>query len=207
MIDWKAWMAVRGANADKALRERALHAERTPRKVIDALVDAGGGAVKRDRGRDRHLILAMSLLGHPLPELLPEALWQLAEIRGAIDALGTVRDVEVACVCDEWRLAGSCDLVLDGHDGRTVVVDFKTGADRRLSAAIQLVAYARARRWSFDTETRGDLIAPAKPRLVVLHAPQDSPDPPRTIDIDPLQAYDWAQLAHRVRLARKEAAA
>lgn len=198
---WKAWMAVRGADVDKALREAALHADNIPMKIVDQLVDAGGGGVKRDRGKDRHTILQIALTGGTLPKLPVSARAELDAILRLIDTLGTVDAVEAPCVCDDWQLAGTLDLRLTAPNGAPVVADFKTGADYRLSAAIQLVSYARSRFWDFHTETRQGLVASVLPRLVLIHAPQDGA-PPKAIAIDPFKAREAADLAWKVRAAR-----
>ena len=207
---WKAWMAVRGADVDKTLREQALHADKTPAKVIDQLVEAGGGGVKRDRGKDRHTILQIALTGGTLPALPDSARAELDKILTLIASLGEIVAVEAPVVCDDWQLSGTVDLVLQSHrsdarshgiGGMPIVVDFKTGGDYRLSAAIQLVAYARSRYWSFETETRGELVAPILPRLVILHAPQDGSEP-KAITLDPYKAREAADLAWQVRRAR-----
>jgi PD-(D/E)XK nuclease superfamily len=206
LIPWKAWMCLRGAEKDQALRQQALHAKATPRGVIDALAELGGAGEKRDKGSDRHQILAMALSGATLPQMPAEAMVELDALLRLVESLGTPVAVEAANVCDEWRVAGSCDLILQAADGATVVVDFKTGARiDRLSASIQLIAYARARYWDYATESRGGLVAPEKPRLVVLHAPQGGGEP-HAIDLDVAAAKKWAELAAQVRDARKEAA-
>lgn len=216
LMAWKAWMAVRGASHDKALREAALHAEKTPKKVIDGLVEAGGGGIKRDRGKDRHTLLAMALTGAPMPDMPPTARAELDRILRLIDDLGEIVAVEAPVVCDDWQLSGTADLILRSRaqkreegrpgtraGGMPIVADFKTGGDYRLPAAIQLVAYARSRFWDFDSETRGELVAPSLPRLVMIHAPQDGAEP-RLITLDPHRARAAADLAWQVRRIRKE---
>lgn len=204
LLPWKAWMTLRGAERDEALKQQALHAESTPRVVIDQLAELGGGGAKRDRGQDRHTIVAMALTGARLPELPMAAQAELEAILGLIRSLGTVAAVEAPNVCDQWQCCGKADLVLEGHDGTTIVCDLKTGRLDRLSASIQLIAYARAHYWDFDSESRRGLVSPARPRLVVIHAPQDGADPV-AVDLDVDKAMRWARLAAEVRDARKEA--
>jgi hypothetical protein len=204
--EWTAWMALKGAQLDRRLEQQALHAERTPKGIIERLKDLGGGAEKRDRGRDRHQILAMALTGAPMPGLPEQAQTELARIVALVRSLGEVVAVEAPVVCDRWRVAGTCDLVLKAHDGQTLVCDFKTGQERIIQAAIQLAAYARARYWDFATETRGDHVALDEPALVVIHAPQPNPgqEPaePRAVRIDPQKATAVADLAALVRDTR-----
>jgi len=207
LISWKAWMAVKGAALHPELKEQALHAERTPRMVIEELARIGGANVKRDIGSDRHTILAMALSGAALPSLPPEARAEVDALLRLIESLGTIVALEAPNVCDEYAVSGSVDLVLEGRDGRTVVCDYKSGGRfDRLAMSIQLIAYARAHYWDWGTETRLGLVAPTRPRLVILHAPQGGDGPPAAIDLDVDRAKAWADLAVQVREARREAA-
>jgi hypothetical protein len=206
LIPWKAWMALRGAERDHALKQQALHAAATPRGVIDALAELGGAGEKRDRGSDRHQLLAMALSGAPMPQMPAQARAELDAVLRLVESLGSVVSLEAPNVCDEYGTTGSCDLVLQAADGSTVVADFKTGARvDRLSHSIQLIAYARARYWDFGTESRLGLVAPTRPRLVVISAPQDGSQP-QAVDLDVEKAKQWAALAAAVREARREAA-
>lgn len=206
LISWKAWMAVRGTVKDRALTEQALAAQSTPRTVIDQLAELGGGGVKRDRGSDRHELLAMALRGADMSWLPEQGRTELRAVLDVVEGLGVVQQVEAPLVCDEFAVAGRCDLILKAPDGRVVVADFKTGSDRRLSSAIQLVCYARSHHWNWDSERRMDLVSFDLPRLVVIHAPQDG-SPPKALDIPPAEALRWAQLAAQVIEARKRAQA
>ena len=205
---WVAWKALCGAEQDPALKQRALHARETPVGTIDELKALGGGNDARDEGKLRHELLATALTGGRLPDMPPDARRELDEIVALIRSLGTVRAVEAPNVCDEWRTAGTVDLVLEAPDGRTVVADFKTGKLANvLATSIQLITYARSHYWDFDTESRAGLVAPTKPRLVLIHAPQAPGSPPRAIDLDVERAKEWAALAWQVKKARREARA
>jgi len=203
---WKAWMAVRGAAADPALMQRAAHAASTPRGIVDQLAELGGAGAARDRGSDRHQILALALSGATLPDLPPEARAELDAVLRLVEELGTVEALDLPTVCDRWQVCGSVDLVLRARDGATVVCDFKTGSRvDRLGHSIQLVAYAASHVWDFTSESRGPLLAPDRPRLVVLHAPQDG-SAPAVVELDLQDAKRWADLAAAVRDARRQAA-
>ena len=104
---------------------------------------------------------------------------------------------------DRYRTAGSVDIVLDGPHGTPVVIDFKTGNHAPLLATgIQCYLHASSRYW-VDGK-RGDWVAPTRPRLVMLHAPQDG-SAPRAVDIDVDQARHWTETAIEVRAIRKAA--
>lgn len=205
---WQAWMAVRGAQKDRKLKDAALHADpdgKTPRRTMEELIDMGGGARKRDRGSARHTLLSMALTGQPLPDMPDDARAELATIVALVDGLGTIVASEAPNVCDEHRLCGKVDLVVRAPDGTPVIVDYKSGSRVDLiSWGIQLYAYARSRFFDWDTEERGEPLAPTRPRLVVIHAPQDS-TPPRIVDIDPRIARTWFELAQQVHRARQDA--
>jgi hypothetical protein len=205
LIAWKAWMALRGAERDEQLRQQAVHAERTPRGVVEELAELGGAGTKRDRGSARHQLLHMALSGASLPDMPPDSRAELDAVLAVVTDLGQVVATEVPNVNDEYRVCGSCDMVLRGPDGRVVVADFKTGDHMNLIAwSVQLISYARAHYWDWASETRAGLVAPEKPRLVVLHAPQGGGDP-TVIDLDPGRARSWADLALAVREARRTA--
>lgn len=204
LIPWKAWMALRGAEKDRGLWQQALHAAKTPAGVIDQLAELGGGGEKRDRGKDRHEILALALSGAPMPVMPPEARAELDAVLRLIESLGSVVALEAANVCDEYQTTGSVDLVLEAPDGATVVADFKTGRLDPLAHSIQLIAYARAHYWDFDLERRLGLVSPTMPRLAVISAPQDG-SPPQAVELDVGRAKRWAALACEVREARREA--
>jgi hypothetical protein len=203
LIPWKAWCAVKGAHILPGVAAQARHSPKAPKGLIEELAQAGGSGDAARTGTARHQILAMAITGAPLPDMPPDARAELDAILRLVSALGIPVAVEAATVNDEYRCAGSVDLVLQGHDGRTVVCDFKTGErGDRLSWSIQLIAHARANYWADGT--RAGLVAPDLPRLIVLHAPR-SGSPPEAVDLDPVRAKKWARLAVEVREARKQA--
>jgi hypothetical protein len=208
---WVAWMALRGAEQaeGQVLKQRALHADKTPVGTIDELKALGGGDEARDEGQERHRILATALTGAPVPTMHPDARAELDAVLRLVESLGQVRAVEAPNVCDEWRTAGTLDLVLEAPDGATVVADFKTGKMANvLATSIQLITYARSHYWDFNTESRVGLVAPTRPRLILIHAPQTTPGaPPQAVELDVERAKRWANLAWLVKTARKEAKA
>lgn len=208
---WTAWMALRGAQTPEAgdLPAKVLGVDpdtgKTPIGALDALANLGGAAAKRDRGSLRHHVVALALSGGDLPYLDVMAQRELDAILSLIDSLGDVVAIEAPIVCDEWRVAGSADVILqDRRDGRPIVADLKTGSVRLLQTAIQLVAYARGHHFDLKTQTRTRLVAEGRPRLVMIHAPQDASEP-RAIDFDAQRAKAAAELAAQARdLRRKE---
>jgi hypothetical protein len=204
LIPWKAWCALKGAAELPSIAEQARHSPKTPAGLIDQLADAGGARDAASKGSARHEILAMALTGARLPDTMgADALTELNRVLKLIEGLGTVVAVEAATVNDEYQVAGSCDLILRDPQGQTIVGEFKTGRTINiLGASVQLIAHARARYWVDGA--RGEWVSPFRPRLVVIHAPQSS-EPPTLVELDPDHAKGWADLAVRVRAARKDA--
>ena len=69
----------------------------------------------------------------------------------------TAVHVEVKCVNDTHRVAGTIDRVDRLPDGRHVIGDVKTGGDVvKVATAVQLALYADSVPYDIDTETRGE---------------------------------------------------
>lgn len=69
----------------------------------------------------------------------------------------TAVHVEVKCVNDTHRVAGTIDRVDRTADGRHVIGDVKSGGDVvKVATAVQLALYADSVPYDIDTETRGE---------------------------------------------------
>ena len=202
---WLAWMALKGTQSQDGgrLMQQILHAEKTPRGLIDQLAELGGSAEARERGSRRHQIVAMALTGADLTGLPAEAATELQAILDLIHGLGTVVAVEAATVCDEYQTAGSMDLAVRQPDGTVWIIDLKTGSrpPSGIESCLQLAAHARSCYW-VDGQ-RGDWVSKSRPRLGIIHAPQNG-GTPRLIEYDPDAAKRAALLAVQVRELRKE---
>jgi hypothetical protein len=204
LLAWQAWMAVRGSLTGQGRDLAAVAAEydRAPRDLINQLVELGGGHQARTKGSMRHELVEWRLTGRALPDMPPDARAELEAVASAVERLGTLIGTEVPIVNDEYRVAGSCDYLIQGRDGSPIVADLKTGKTVMPGVAVQLVAYARGRRW-VDGQ-RADWVAWAPPRLVAVHAPQDRPGDVRVMEVTDLQAAkEAAELAVTVRNHRK----
>ena len=201
---WLAWMALKGTQQPDGGRlfQQAVHAERTPAKVIDALAELGGSRVAAETGSRRHQAVAMALTGADMSAMPADARKELDAIVALIHGLGRVVSVESPTVNDEARVAGTVDLVLEDPQQRTFVLDLKTGRTvDAISACIQTMAHARARYW--HDGARGIAVSPARPRLGIIHAPQDG-SAPRLVEYDPDTARRCYDLAIAVRDLRKQ---
>jgi len=204
LAQWLAWKALLGASRPEAhtLVQAALHAERTPGRTIDDLAEIGGSRTAAEKGTNRHELLAAALHGIDLDHLPPDAQLEVASIVALIRQVGEPLAVEFNTVNDELATAGTCDLLLRDHDGRPVVCDFKTGKYRSpLEWSLQLIAHARG--WHWADNQRTEPVCWARPRLIVIHAPQDGA-PPELVELDVDQAKRAAALAVQVRDIRKE---
>jgi len=204
---WLAWKALMGASRPEAhqLVQAALHAEKTPKKTIDDLAEIGGSRTAAEKGTDRHTLLAAALHGIDLSHLPPDARMQVDSIVRLIQSVGEVMAVEFNTVTDApYFTAGTCDLLVRDHDGRPVVMDFKTSSSsygHRLEWALQLISHARG--WHWADNQRTEPVAWAKPRLIIIHAPQ-SGEPPQLVELDTDQASQAGLLACQVRDLRKQ---
>jgi hypothetical protein len=69
----------------------------------------------------------------------------------------TAVHVEVKCVNDEHRVAGTIDRIDLTADGRYVVGDIKTGGDVvKVATAVQMALYAGSVPYDIESETRGE---------------------------------------------------
>ena len=199
---WQAWQAVRGTAVDPHTAADVIdHEGSTPRRLVETLIDAGGGRDKAARGTARHALVAMRLEGKPLPDMPTESLDALDAVADTVRGLGTLRGVEVDVVNDEYHVAGTADYWITAPDGTTIVADLKTGRTvSPLSVPVQLVSYARGRVWR--GQLRREYLAASAPRLVVIHAPQDS-GRISVREVEPARAKALADLAVQIRAARK----
>lgn len=173
-------------------------------KDLMELVDKAGMNEKRDRGSARHTLVRWALTGMELPTMTRAQRKDLDLVTAAVSGLGTITAVEQPLVCDQWQCAGQADYVGVGADGVPFIADLKTGArysDSEYGWAVQLVVYARSVAW-VDRQ-RGEPVAATRPRLVIVHAPQDTPGKVDLIEIDPGAAVQLAQRAYAIAEARR----
>ena len=203
LMAWYAWNVLKGAQRPEArhLVTEAVEAPKAPAKVMESLAEIGGSRRAANTGTNRHELVAAALHGLPMDHLPAQARMELSNILHLIRSIGTVEAVEFPTVCDDYQTAGVCDLLLKDHDGRPVVADLKTGKTKDpLGWSLQLIAHGRA--WHWDGTTRTQPVAWAKPRLIVIHAPQGGGDL-SAIELDPDKALHAADIAVQVRALRK----
>ena len=151
-------------------------------KLCEKAKEAGGATVRRDLGTALHSILERSWID---PDYVPPA--------GHVDDVTAVhRQLELAglepvegmheriVVNDEWRVAGTFDLLLrDRATGVLLIADIKTGSSVQYGSvgfAIQLAIYATASSLyrqgvaaDGTDDVREPMIAVAPDRAVIIH--------------------------------------
>ena len=205
LLPWKAWMTLKGAAVDgnEHLVQQALHAERTPAGVIDQLAEAGGS---KTAGRGRHP--TASGRGDGTHRRGPQ--WHAAggpgrgrrhRPAGRRPGRGRRRRVRHG-VATRCRLPGPATSCSAHPTGSPSCATSRPAATCRSWTGPSNWLHTPCRRYWVDG-ARGDWVAPTKPRLVLLHAPQDG-SPPKAVDIDVDAAKRAAMLAVEVREIRKE---
>jgi hypothetical protein len=106
------------------------------------------GTDARDRGTRVHAHLEDWLLNgrsddHVIEDVEPEDIpWFLAGIKFCDDHVARVLHTEGTVFNTTYLYAGTADLIAELHDGRTAVIDWKTGKRLYPETALQLTAYA-----------------------------------------------------------------
>ena len=214
---WRAREAARGVALDDQLRQAVLLAD--GRDELDDLVEralavAGANAL-RDRGTEMHRITELADLGR-LPTMMTDdmaavaARWRKALEVAGIELLDG--HVEQIVLVPELQVCGKFDR-LARWQGRTVVLDLKTGSGRVKyphSMAVQLALLARAS-WitvgdgeRVDDRTTWTEFAPVADLGVdpdvglIVALPSDSDDiEVHSLDLD--AGWGAAMVAHRAK--------
>jgi hypothetical protein len=205
LMAWFAQRVLVGASRPEMqqLVASIVESEKTRKSDLEVLAELGGSRDAAQKGTNRHEVLAAALLGRDLSSLPPHARAEVEQLVDLVRLLGSVEFVEFNTVSDLYRTAGTADLLLRSHTGEPIVIDFKTGkSPRPIEWAIQLIAHAKA--WHWQNNQRLGPVAWAKPRLVILHAPQDGSQA-RMLEIDTDFALQAADLAVKVRDLRSRA--
>ncbi len=213
---WRAREAARGVALDDQLRQAVLLAD--GRDELDDLVEralavAGANAL-RDRGTEMHRITELADLGR-LPTMTDDMAAVAARWRKALDVAGIELldgHVERIVLVPELQVCGTFDR-LARWQGRTVVLDLKTGSGRVKyphSMAVQLALLARAS-WitvgpgeRVDDRTTWTDFAPVADLGVdqavglIVALPSDSDDiEVHSLDLE--AGWEAAMLAHRAK--------
>lgn len=164
LIPWKATATMVGALRRPGLMARwqALHATNPDpwyadmdskaqcKVLVEDCAQAGGTSDRSDMGTALHAVIELiNRDPSAKPILQPEMLADVEAYRAAIDAAGITFDrdlIEAVVVLDEYRVAGTADMLAARIPGRAkpVCTDLKTGAELKYSwqsIAVQLAQY------------------------------------------------------------------
>ena len=209
-----------GLATDPSLVARMLAVGDTPqtwdrdqKKAVNQIVDAANVVAKAhaaaDTGTALHALIEKVNRGQD-PGDVGMFAGDLAAYSAVIADLGWVIEpdlVEVRVVCDELKLAGTCDmLVWDAEDGCYYVADLKTGSSVEfgvLGHAAQLAAYANSELYDIATGQRRRIPINTEVGYIV-HLPAGRGE--CTVHELNLQTgFEAAKLANKVRSTRTAA--
>lgn len=166
LLPWKATLAMTGLMRRQGLRGKfealmSQHPDKGPwygstdskkqaKKLVEQCAEAGGSADRADLGTALHSIVEQINKGQAPLMVQPETQADIDAYRAATeDMIIDARFCELVVVLDEWRIAGSPDMLrvtVPGLD-EDVVADLKTGDNLDYSwqsIAVQMAGYANA---------------------------------------------------------------
>jgi len=155
-------------------------AEIGPKGVKAALRERG--TRKRDDasqlGTDVHDLADRMIKGEPLPEMSDAIRVRVEHVARWWEASGWVaRASEAMLVNPEMQYGGTLDLLAYDREGRTTLLDYKTGAGVYKEVVLQLTAYSDA---TYIESDKGFFTMPKVDRCMVLHVTTEGA---REIDI------------------------
>lgn len=166
LLPWKATLAMTGLMRRQGLRGKfealmSQHPDKGPwygstdskkqaKKLVEECAKAGGSTDRADLGTALHSIVEQINKGQAPLMVQPETQADTDAYRAATeDMIIDARFCELVVVLDEWRVAGSPDMLRVAVPGlgEDVVADLKTGDNLDYSwqsIAVQMAAYANA---------------------------------------------------------------
>ena len=162
-----------------------------PKGVKSALRERG--TKKRDDaaqlGTDVHDLADRMIKGETLPEMPETTRVRVEHVARWWEASGwTMRASEAMLINPEMQYGGTLDLLAYDREGRTTLLDYKTGSGVYKEVVLQLTAYADA---TYIESDKGFFNMPAVDRMMVLHVTTEGA---REIDIviSNLERLAWA---------------
>lgn len=171
---------------------------------------ASAGNNYRDKasqlGTDVHGLADQLIRGETLPPMPVETRRRVEHVAEWWQRSGwTARASEAMLVNPEMQYGGTLDLLAYDADGKTVLLDYKTGRGVYKEAVLQLTGYAGA---TYLESEKGFFSMPAVDRFVILHVTETDA---RQIEINigPMErlawaavrdVYDWAETMKGKRL-------
>lgn len=215
---WARRNVAYGLAADPSLVARVLAVGGAPhewsdndKKTVNRIVDDAADIAQAHRaaniGTALHAIIERVNRGEPVGDV---GIFQqdVDAYRQAIAQAGwTINPEHVECrmVCDELRMAGTCDSIINDTDGYAIA-DLKTGSSviyGALGYAAQLAAYAHADLYDPATDVRTPIDINRKAGYLI-HLPAGT-GVCTIYQVDLVAGYDVAVLANQVRAMQKAA--
>lgn len=215
---WARRNVAYGLAADPSLVARVLAVGGAPhewsdndKKTVNRVVDDAADIAQAHRaaniGTALHAIIERVNRGEPVGDV---GIFQpdVDAYRQAIAQAGwTINPEHVECrmVCDELRMAGTCDSIINDTDGYAIA-DLKTGSSviyGALGYAAQLAAYAHSDLYDPATDTRTPIDINRKTGYLI-HLPAGT-GVCTIYQVDLVAGYDVAVLANQVRAMQKAA--
>lgn len=167
-------------------------------------IEAAQGNAAADIGTALHRITERVDLGTlaltDVPEVFKADVEALLAAREAAGLSVVEGMVEVHCVCDELRLAGTFDRVLTDGTQSHYIADLKTGKDvegKQVGISVQLATYSRSMLYDVETGKRSPLEV-HQGRGIIEHLPAGSGTCTLYV-VDLAGGWDLAVLADKVK--------
>lgn len=185
------------------------------KKLLDAIAEDALTAAKSneraDIGTALHRIIERQIAGEDVELVEPyaadvRAFWDCLTATGfKIHQLDGRPMSEVKCVNDDWQLAGTFDLVLEGPDGTCYIADLKTGASLdfgHIGYAVQLAVYRDSFMYDCASGVRSDMPLMHAGTGIIVHLPAGE-GRCSLMDVDLDRGREMARLCAEVRDVRK----
>jgi hypothetical protein len=185
------------------------------KKLLDAIAEDALTAAKSneraDIGTALHRIIERQIAGEDVELVEPyaadvRAFWDCLTATGfKIHQLDGRPMSEIKCVNDDWQLAGTFDLVLEGPDGTCYIADLKTGASLdfgHIGYAVQLAVYRDSSLYDCDSGARSDMPKCHRGTGIIIHLPAGEARC-SLHDVDLERGREMARLCAAVRDVRK----
>lgn len=173
LMKWKARMTLVGAAKNPHLAMAALAAiddNKALNSLAEQAAEAAGSGVAAMNGTSMHSFTERVDRGQPLGDI-PGMFRPDVEAYQRVTASMKRLYTEEFVVCDELKVAGTPDLIVE-WDGVRYIADKKTGSiDYPHKMAAQLGIYAHSQLYDFQTGKRSPLPAVNGQRGIIIHLP------------------------------------
>lgn len=212
---WGKRQVAYGMAHTPSLVARAMALTADDKKAWNTLAEDALTAAKSNEraaiGTALHRIIERQIAGEDVELVEPyaadvRAFWDCLTATGfKIHQLNGRPMSEVKCVNDDWQLAGTFDLVLEGPDGTCYIADLKTGASLdfgHIGYAVQLAVYRDSFMYDCASGVRSDMPLMHALTGIIVHLPAGE-GRCSLMNVDLERGRDMARLCAEVRDVRK----